>query len=211
MFFLLMCLWYFKIHKKAFVWSRNDHSLFWKLTINYLYILSNANRHESICAISFSVCHLASSCAYRLPVCIHLHVVFVHSYLSYPILWRRTRFTFFSHLLFVNFFYVLIHQCSIREREIAATEEWDDRREYKKKGGRRENKRKINGRPHTARSNGENKNSTNLWIRRISIYKLSTMNQSEWTLVSLLIAINKEWFYRRKCWNIEIKYWKQER
>jgi hypothetical protein len=64
----------------------------------------------------------------------------------------------------------LIHQCSIREREIAATEEWDDKMEYKKKKKVERAKEKRNSRPHTTISNGENKNSTKLGIIQISIY-----------------------------------------
>lgn len=37
------------------------------------------------------------------------------------------------------------------------------------------------------------KNSTKIWIMRVVLYKLSTMNQSKWTLVSILIAIKNDY------------------
>ncbi len=175
----------------------------------YLYVLSNANKHDLICAVSFDSCHSTSSCASILSVvCIHLLRSFT---VAYPILSFGAVPGLYSFLICYSSISFVSWSISVG----SANEQFQPRKNRTLKGNirrrrrEREGKKKKYGRPHTTISNGENKNSTTIWVIRVLIYKLSTMNQSEWTLVSVLIAINSN-YNMILLWNTERAKWKVE-
>ena len=136
----------------------------------YLHILSDVNRHDLTYAVSYDICHLASSCALRLSaVCVYLLCSFT---VAYPILsfGAVPSLHFFPHLLFVDFFCVLFHQCSIYEQAIAAKEEWDNKIDYKNK------------------ATGKRKKKKNLYIHNRSHATISKVNNTVWILIIQILG-----------------------